>query len=873
MTESRCPKCGATLDESHVRAGTCPSCLLELALIPASDVPTEDEPTLWPDRAELGAGVRVGPYKIDRKLGEGGMGIVYLAEQEEPLRRVVALKVIKRGMDTRQVVARFEAERQALALMDHEAIAKVFEAGETAGGRPYFAMEYVDGKPITEYCDDRRLNTRKRLELFIKVCDGVQHAHQRGIIHRDIKPSNVLVVERDEGPTPKIIDFGVAKAIEQRITERSLFTELGVLIGTPEYMSPEQADMAPLDVDTRTDVYSLGVLFYELLTGALPFDPQELRRAAFDEIRRKIREDRPSKPSLRISELGERASRSAQRRRTDAATLRRQLSDDLDVITMKALEKDRALRYGSPAELGADIRRHLNGEPVLAQPPSAFYQIRKLIARHKLPAVLVALFLVALVGFGVGMSVLYARAVAAETAAAQEAETLRQVSDFMIGVFRVSDPSEARGNKVTARELLDEAAQTITEELDDQPTVRATLMETMGNAYESLGLYDQAASLLEDSLAQREAAADGDDPELARTLGSLATIYYYQGRYDDTEALARRALGIQERALGPDHLEVATTLEILASIHWQRGEYEDALSPTTRSVEIRENALGPEDPEVAQGLNSLGNLYLAMGRHDDAESLLERALEIREKAFGPDHPGVATVANNLAETYSRQGRYEEAEPLFLRVLAIRDKIYESDHPTMAYSHNNLGALYVRQGRFAEAAERYKRALEIREAALPADHPLIAWTSDNLGVAYSNLGSYDAAGAAFERARDIARKTVGEDSPDFAVVLTNLARLRIKQQRLADAETLLRQANDIREKSLDDDHPALAYGYHDLGEVYRKAGRVDEAESYYRRALDIREKSLGTDHRETESTRKALAELLCQLGRGDEADGL
>jgi non-specific serine/threonine protein kinase/serine/threonine-protein kinase len=311
------------------------------------------------------------------------MGEVWLAEQQEPVKRKVALKVIKQGMDTKQVVARFEAEKQALALMDHPAIAKVFDAGATPGGRPYFAMEHVQGVPITEYCDRHRLTNRERLELFMQVCEGVQHAHQKAVIHRDLKPSNVLVAIRDDRPVPKIIDFGVAKATSQNLTDMTLHTQLGVMIGTPAYMSPEQAELTSQDIDTRTDVYALGVMLYELLVGVLPFDMKEFQRAGFEAIVRKIREDEPPKPSTRLSTLGEHSTQSAKKRSTELPALKRELSGDLDWITMRALEKDRTRRYGSPAELAADVGRYLTDQPVLATPPSAAYRARKFVRRHR----------------------------------------------------------------------------------------------------------------------------------------------------------------------------------------------------------------------------------------------------------------------------------------------------------------------------------------------------------------------------------------------------------------------------------------------------------------------------------------------------------
>ncbi len=385
--------------------------------------PHEDLETTNAAEPEGGSAQRIDNYRILQKVGEGGMGEVYEAEQEKPVRRRVALKIIKHGMDTKQVVARFEAERQALAMMDHPSVAKVFEAGATPRGRPYFVMEFVRGVPITEHCDRQKLSVRERLELFLQVCEGVQHAHQNAIIHRDLKPSNVLVSIQDGRAVPKIIDFGVAKATTQKLTEKTRFTELGVLIGTPEYMSPEQAEGTGQSVDTRTDVYSLGVMLYELLVGALPFDPRELRSGGYEGIRKKIREEEPPRPSARLSTLGDASTESARSRRVDLSSLQRQLRGDLDWITMRALEKDRTRRYGSPSELAADISRFLSDEPVLASPPSAAYRAGKFVRRHRLRVGVAAAGVLVLVAFAGTMAVQAGRIARERDKVMLEAET------------------------------------------------------------------------------------------------------------------------------------------------------------------------------------------------------------------------------------------------------------------------------------------------------------------------------------------------------------------------------------------------------------------------------------------------------------------
>ena len=442
----RCPDCGSELPASGPDAGLCTRCLLRGALGGGSLAETGDPTGLRP-------GTRIGPYRLIEKLGEGGMGVVYRAEQKEPVRRTVAIKLIRSGLDTVQVVARFEAERQALALMDHPGIARIHDAGATDEGRPYFVMEYVPGEPVTEYCDRRRLSTDERLALFLEICDAVQHAHRRGVIHRDVKPTNVIVTELDGEPAVRVIDFGVAKATRHKLTPRTLVTQLGLAIGTPEYMSPEQASGTGLDVDTRADVYSLGVLLYELLVGALPFDPAELRQVAFDEALRKIREDEPPRPSQRLGTLGDASREAAARRSTDVRSLDREIRGDLDWIVMKALEKDRNRRYDAPGELARDIGRHLADEPVTAGPPSAAYRARKFVRRHRIGVAVAATVASALVVGAALATWGLVRAVRSEERALLEAATARQALDFMTRVFGATDPWNEQGRPLSARSV------------------------------------------------------------------------------------------------------------------------------------------------------------------------------------------------------------------------------------------------------------------------------------------------------------------------------------------------------------------------------------------------------------------------------------
>jgi non-specific serine/threonine protein kinase/serine/threonine-protein kinase len=838
---------------------------------PPPEDPTESESVEeLPSSPEHG---QIGPFRLLQKLGEGGMGEVFLAEQIEPVRRRVALKIIKWGMDTKAVVARFEGERQALAMMSHPNVAKVFDAGATTQGRPYFVMELVKGESITEYCDRQRLTTPERLELFKQVCEGLQHAHQKGIIHRDIKPSNILVQIEGDKPTPKIIDFGVAKATEQRLTEKTVFTELGQVIGTPEYMSPEQAEMTVQDIDTRTDVYSLGVLLYELLVGALPFDPQELRRAGFDEIRRRIREDDPSKPSTRVSTLGDASADSARKRRTDPHSLARQLRGDLDWITMKALEKDRIRRYGSAYELAADIDRHLRDDAVLASPPSAAYRAGKFVRRHRTGVLLATLAVVFLAGVAVRERVQFNRIAKERDRAAREAATASQALDFMVEMFEVSDPCEARGNSVTAREILDQGASRIVNSLEGQPEVRARLMGTMGRVYAKLGLYGQAEPLFDEALETWRNELGENHPSTLCSMSNLANLYVSQGRHAEAEPLYLETLESERPRQGDVSLCTLQSMSGLAMVYRSQGRYDEAEPLYLEALEAKRRALGNDDPGTLRAMHSLASLYRSQARHDEAETLQLEALEIQRRVLGDDHPDTLLSMNGLATTYRSQGRYDEAEPLYLEALEARKRVLGPDHRFTIGSMSGLASLYSRQGRYDEAEPLLRGAVEVRKRTLGDDAPRTLCSMDDLAVLYLQAGRHAEVESLLLEVVGGLKDGPGVEDARTRKAMGHLAYLYKVQRRYDEAEPLYLEVLETRQRLLGDDHPQTLEGMNDVALLYEKQRRYDEAEAFYRRTLETRQRVLGDDHLKTLGSMNNLAGLFWKQRRYDEAEPL
>ncbi|HEY7307193.1 MAG TPA: serine/threonine-protein kinase [Bryobacteraceae bacterium] len=751
-----------------------------------------------------GTGSMIGPYRLLEKLGEGGMGEVWLAEQTAPIRRRVALKLIKAGMNSREVVARFESERQVLALMDHPAIARVLDAGSTPNGTPYFVMGYVAGIPITDYCDKHRLTMRERLDLFVQVCQGVQHAHQKAIIHRDLKPSNILVTEVDGRATPKIIDFGVAKAVSQRLTAETMFTRRGALIGTPEYMSPEQADSGGEDIDTRTDVYSLGVVLYELLVGALPLDLKQIRNLAFHELLRRLREDDAPRPSTKLRTLGDESSITARNRRTEPGALGKELRGDLDAIALKALEKDRARRYAAPSDLAADIGRYLNDEPVMASPPSLTYRAQKFVRRHRWGVAASLAVALALVALAVTMTIQSARIARERDRANREAESARRVADFLVGIFKVSDPDESRGNRVTAREILDKAAGQIDASMPGQPEMQARMMATIGRVYEGLGLYEPARKLLEKAVDIRRRTLGPEHLDTLNAQRLLARIEMYQGKYMPAEELLRATYAVQRRVLGAENDETLRTASTLGGLYSQQGRYREAEQLLLGVLETTRRVRGPDDPQTLEVMHNLGIVYDGLRSYGKEEEIWRELLNARRRLLGSDHPSTIATLQNLAYVEYRQGKYQAAEKGQQEALSIARRVYGPDHPDVLIITSNLANTLEAEHRLGEAEKLQRGVLEARRRTLGPDNPDTLFAGNNLASVLAGEGRYREARELYLAALEGERRVLGEKHPEIAFVLYNLGALEASQGHKGSALTYLRQAVD--------------HGYADLHEI-------------------------------------------------------
>jgi serine/threonine protein kinase len=738
----------------------------------------------------------IGPYRLIKILGEGGMGQVWLAEQTAPVKRMVALKLVKGGMYNKALIQRFESEQQSLAVMNHPAIAKVFDAGTTKDGQPYFVMDYVDGLSITQYCDTKKLNVRERLELFVQVCEGVQHAHQKAIIHRDLKPSNVLVVEIDGKPVPRIIDFGIAKAFSlQPPDEHTLFTQMGAVIGTRGFMSPEQADPNVLDVDTRTDVYSLGVTLFVLLTGTLPFDPDQWKRKPIDQVLRQLREEDPPSPSTKLSAEDETTKDSAMKRAVEPRQLVAMLRGDLDWITLKALAKDRARRYGTPSELAADLDRYLHNRPVVARPASAGYRLRKYVQRHRVGVGVAVGAAALLVAFAVAQTVQLRRTTLERDRAARERDRANRITDFMADMFKLSDPSEARGKTVTAREILDKASNDIDTGLAKDPDLQAQMMHVMATVYVNLGLYSQAQTLFRRAFEIRRKVLGPEHPDTLVSMDGLARTLDVEGHYAEAEELLRQSLDIERRVLGPEHPDALMSMNGLANTLADEGRNAEAEKLYRQTLDVRRRVLGPENPDTLRSMANLATNLQEQGRYPEAEQLQRETLEIDRRVLGPEHRDTMAGLDNLANTLYEEGRYSESEKLHREALAMKSRILGPEHPVTLLSMGNLASTLERKGQYPEAEKLYRQTLDIRRRVLGPEHPDTLLSMNDLGGILGKEGQFEAGEKLLRQTIEIQRGVLGPDHPDTASSTYTLACLAAQRGNLDQALSLLRQALD------------------------------------------------------------------------------
>jgi serine/threonine protein kinase/Tfp pilus assembly protein PilF len=813
------------------------------------------------------AGTLIGHYRLLEKVGEGGMGDVWLAEQKEPVRRRVAIKLIKAGLNTREAIARFDSERQALALMDHPAIAKVFDAGSTPQGTPYFVMEYVAGVPITSYCDNHTLGTSERLDLFIRVCEGVQHAHQKAIIHRDLKPSNILITEVDGRPVPKIIDFGVAKALTQKLTADTMYTRIGAMIGTPEYMSPEQAVSSGQDIDTRTDVYSLGIIFYELLAGAPPL---EFRKFALEEFLRRLREEEPQKPSTRIrTQDAVTSSAVAHKRHTEPPALVHQVQGELDLIALKALAKERSHRYDSPSEFAADIRRYLNNEAVVAVPPSLAYRARKFARRYRTGLVTASAFLLVLI---VATIVSIRQGIRANKQAAIAQAVNSFLQNDVLGqasAFNQSKPDP----DLKVRTALDRAAQRIEGKFIDQAEVEASIRNTIGQAYMDLGVYPEAQAQVERALDIDRRVLGGKDPKTLATMSRLGALYKLQGKYTQADQLLSQTFEVQRRTLGPEHPDTLYTANQLANTYEREGRYPQAEALHSQILEIRRRSLGPENNDTLIAANNLAIDYRGEGKLAQTEALDLQTLETRKRVSGLENPNTLISMSNLAGDYVRDGNYGEAEKLQAQVLESDRRVYGPEHPTTLLGIQNLSITYSREGKYDQAVALENQAFDIQRRILGPEHPDTLKTMNQLAVDYGNEGKNEEAEQLFKQIVDSERRVLGPEHPETLFSLINLADAYTELGKFSQAQEVFRQTLEIARRVLGPENPDTLAFLGEFADMYRQQGNYAQAESAFAQVLAGRRRALGNKNLLTMTSATDLALSCVMQGKYSEAEPL
>jgi non-specific serine/threonine protein kinase/serine/threonine-protein kinase len=854
------------------------------------------------DPLREGPGMVIGPYKLIEEIGEGGMGTVWMAQQTAPIRRLVAVKVIKPGMDSKQVLARFEAERQALALMDHPNIAKVLDAGYTGVspqesgvnkardaasltpnpclltrglGRPFFVMELVKGVPLTKYCDEHRLTPKQRLELFVPVCMAIQHAHQKGVIHRDIKPSNVLVAQYDGTPVPKVIDFGIAKATGQQLTERTLVTGFGAVVGTLEYMSPEQAELNQLDIDTRGDIYSLGVLLYELLTGSTPLDRKRLKQAALLEVLRVIREEEPPQPSTRLSTTDELPSVAANRG-LEPKKLSRLVRGELDWIVMKALEKDRNRRYETANGLAADVLRYLANEPVHAGPASAGYRVRKFVRRHR-GAALTAGMLLAVLLAGVAISTWQAiRATRSEAAERRSAEIARAINRYLIeDLFDAATPEEAQGRKITVEEVLDRASVKVDTAFPDQPEVEAGVRLAIGQLYLSLSLYGKAEPHLGSALKLRIVHLGADHIDTLEAMQQVGWLCAKQGKLDEAEHHHRQALDGFRRVAGKEH---RSTMQQMFSVAWvvaERHQYDKAERLLRDCLEMQHRVLGEGDPDTLETMGTLSAVMIHQAKWKDAEPLARQCLDIMLRVLGENKPSTLYARRTVILVLREKGKWLEAQRLGRENVAAARRIFPPLHRETLLILEDLGSLDWRLARFLDAENELRESRDGWRQLMGADQRQTLAMSGRLAMALLDCGQLEEADREAREALEMCRRVKGPQQQEITVAsLARFGKMLRFRGRWREAEKCLQEAEEgCRLRTGLDDAAFLLEIMRERAVVLQALGRHDEARSRFWQVLESQRHDLPPDHPDLAETIYRCGEYLLEVGKAADAKSL
>ena len=812
----------------------------------------------------------VGRYKLLQEIGEGGFGIVWMAEQLEPVRRKVALKIIKLGMDTKQVVARFEAERQALALMDHPNIAKVLDGGVTAGGRPFFVMELVRGVPITEYCDEAKLSTRLRLDLFMQVCHAVQHAHQKGIIHRDIKPSNVMVTLHDGRPVPMVIDFGIAKATSGSLTEKTLFTEFRQFLGTPEYMSPEQAEISGLDVDTRTDIYSLGVLLYELLTGTTPLDSQTLRRAAYDEILRMIREVEPQRPSTRVSTLGERRLTVASARATEPGMLQRLMRGDLDWIVMKALEKERTRRYESAASLAQDVQRFLGHEPVVARPPSRAYKVSKFMRRNRTAVGAAAAILVALLAGTAAATIGFVRAERGRREALEAQQLARAAADEALAAEERARLEEERARQEADNATRAEASERAQRERAAAEAAAAAAInafyDEMLFSIDPLRLRERSAFALDDVSLPTAEAHDRDVSVVEMLRGGAASVEEGFGDKPELEVKVRETIGITLLGLGrPDEareqLDLAAELQgglpgvdeadrlrlqLLRGMAASRAGADAEAEELIRAArDGMKRVHGARSPRTLHAGTLLGRVLSDRGEYAEAIALLEETLELQRHVLSSEHRDTIDTMVELANCYAWQTKPLEAEPIVREAYELATRLLAPDDVVRVGAESALGLILEFQMEFERAEELLRDVLARQERLLGPDHEQTAWTAHHLARCLKDPEDLPERERLMRAALAVVRRKL-PGSPGLLVLVRDTALTLFQVGNDEEGLELMQEYGDGVLAVGGTTDPRAPDAFLMLRSAYERLGRAAEAEDAYRKYAEVRRETHGAE---------------------------